>query len=153
MTSFYAGFMGEPLPEWTTATCIVCPAQSLGPGCFDVVSTPDVRYQRDSELGYRVDTETKAPVCVHPFRVGLAPGRYASLGQHPDDRQPVPAATVADLPDRVDDLEAWFVTVVRTTDPDLLAGALDAAETTALERFGGEQVVAALRRVFAYELS
>lgn len=142
-----------PLPEWRDTTCVVCPAQVLGLGCFDVVDGPGARYRRDAGLGYRTDAVSGVPVCVHPFRVGLAPGRYASGSERPQEAGAIPSAAMVELPEDVDDLEAWFVAVVRTADADGLADALSAAEAKALERFGGEQVVAALRRVLTYELA
>lgn len=71
------------LERWAEDTCVVCPAQRLGLGefDFDVVDRPSSsRY--DPRIGHRVDT-TGAPVCVHPYRVGLPPGAYASSGARP----------------------------------------------------------------------
>ncbi|MFC5183464.1 hypothetical protein [Actinomadura harenae] len=161
-------------PEWTADCCVICPAQKLGVGEFDVADRPGARYTFDRERGYRVDTVTGHPVCVHPFRVGLEPGPYASAADGwpdpaelpPDPLDPaharrpagaprgvfVPAPEQLELPESVDDLEGWLVAMLRTAPDDAMASALDQAETIAGERFSGEQIVTALRRVLATEL-
>lgn len=90
-------------------------------------------------------------MCVHPFRVGLAPGRYASHGEAlPETAQtPAPAAEDLELPEDLVDLEAWLVAVLRVAAPSRLASALAEAEAAALERFAAQDVVAAMRRVLA----
>jgi hypothetical protein len=141
---------------WVDATCVVCPAQRLGTGCFDVVDGPGARFRFDRTAGHRVDVETGTPVCVHPFRVGLAPGAYGSVGLavrsveegalfSPSEGQLV-------LPADGDDLEAWLIAVLRIAEPDQMASALDQAEAIAAERFTSGEVVDALRRVLAHEL-
>ncbi|RMI44861.1 hypothetical protein EBO15_11285 [Actinomadura harenae] len=64
----------------------------------------------------------------------------------------VPTPEQLELPESVDDLEGWLVAMLRTAPDDALASALDQAETIAAERFSGEQIVEALRRVLATEL-
>jgi hypothetical protein len=171
--------MGQtgPLPGWEDATCVVCPAQRLGPGAFDVIDRPDPRYAYDPAAGCRVDSESGVPVCVHPFRVGLAPGRYASAGEpvaeesanlgerartspsaaraRPLTRPPVfvPSPEQLVLPEQADDLEGWLIAMLRTARGDEMASALEQAEAIAGERFSGAQVVDALRRVLATELA
>ena len=75
----YDKWMDGPLPEWCASTCVVCPAQEMGPGRFDVRDRPSREYAYDPAVGWRVDA-TGTAVCVHPYRVGLPPGRYASAG-------------------------------------------------------------------------
>ncbi|RAY15435.1 hypothetical protein DPM19_12145 [Actinomadura craniellae] len=166
--------MSEPRPEWADDCCVVCPAQQLGPGRFDVAPRPLPHHAFES--GQRVDTYTGVPVCVHPFRVGLPPGAYASAGEpvpgpptetaEPVRRPPadggwrlhvprevfIPAPEHLELPDRAEDLEGWMVALLRTAPDAAMASALRQAETIAAERFPGGQVVAALRRVLATEL-
>ncbi|MER6816434.1 hypothetical protein ABT299_44835 [Spirillospora sp. NPDC000708] len=156
----------EPLPEWADSTCVVCPGQWLGPGAFDVVDRPDPSRAYDPEAGCRVDRHSGVPVCVHPFRVGLPAGAYASA------REPLPGAVEPGrarpgrgeavfrpgpeqlvLPEAAEDLEGWLIAMLRTARPEELRSALDQAETLAAGRFSGEQVVTALRRVLATELS
>ena len=43
---------------------------------FDVIDGPDREYAYDEQVGWRVNAAGTA-VCVHPFRVGMPPGRYA----------------------------------------------------------------------------
>lgn len=135
---------------------MVCPAQRLGLGCFDVVDSPGPRYRFDREVGYRVDTVTDAAVCVHPFRVGLAPGAYATAGIEvrsvSEGAVFDPSADQLNLPSDLDDLEAWFVAVLRVAEPNQMASALDHAQAVAAERFEVGEIVGALRRVLAHEL-
>ena len=145
-----------PVPEWADATCAVCPAQLLGPGGFDVADRPDRDRRYDPAVGYRVEAATGVAVCVHPFRVGLPPGRYASAGQPlpaAGRPRPVPTAAALALPDDVVDLEAWLIAVLRLAAPEELASALRRAEAVACRRFAPRVVVAAMRRVVEHELA
>jgi hypothetical protein len=145
-----------PLPGWEDATCVVCPAQLLGPGAFDVVDRPGRQYRYDPAIGYRINVDTGAPVCVHPFRVGLPPGAYASAGvpvPSLDRPAPAPSAEQLRLPEDVTDLEGWLIAVLRVADPERMHSALADAERTASERFPARDVVTAMRRVLAYELA
>ncbi|MBG6089883.1 hypothetical protein [Actinomadura viridis] len=92
---------------------------------------------------------------MHPFRVGLEPGLYAS------DRQPVgatgaavfyPSADQLELPESVADLEGWVIAVLRAAPHHAMASALEQAEAIAAQRFTGEEIVNALRRVLSTEL-
>ncbi len=146
----------RPRPEWAEQTCAVCPAQLLGPGRFDVVDRPDRDRRYDPAVGYRIEAATGTPVCVHPYRVGLPPGRYASHSEPPpgaDLPRPVPTAAALQLPDDVVDLEGWLIAMLRTATPDELASALRRAEALACRRFTPSVVVAALRRVVEHELA
>lgn len=144
------------LDQWTDDTCVVCPAQVLGLGQFDVSDRPgpDTRYNRD--LDYRVDVTTGVPVCVHPYRVGLPPGAYyseaAPVPAVPDE-PPAPTRDALDLPVDVTNLEAWIIAVLRTAGPSRIHQAISAAETLAAERFAEAEVVAAMRRVLTVELA
>jgi hypothetical protein len=167
--------MSQPLPEWADACCSVCPAQLLGPGEFDVVERP-FQGQGFRQDGVRIDTSTLVPTCVHPFRLGLPPGAYASAGvplpgpaseECGPERTPIrgmgwpgvprtiftPTPDQLELPEAVQDLEAWMVAMLRTAEPTALDSALGQAEVTALERFSSADVLAALRRVLTVELS
>jgi hypothetical protein len=148
---------GDRLPDWREETlCSVCPAQALGAGQFDVTDRPGPDSQYDPLAGYRVNRDTLAATCVHPFRVGLPAARYAS------DDAPLPAAVPPtplpepmhlQLPADVADLEGWFVATLRTCEMNAMASALEQAEAAAAERFDSRQVVAALRRVLSVELA
>ena len=147
--------MGDRRPEWTDDCCVICPAQRLGLGEFDVADRPQIRYAFDRAAGCRVDQATGAPVCVHPFRVGLEPGLYSSAGQPVGAAVPTftPSSEQLVLPEAVDDLEGWLVAMLRSAAHHEMASALEQAEAIASERFTGEQIVQALRRVLAVELA
>jgi hypothetical protein len=105
---------------------------------------------------FRVDQATLTPVCVHPFRVGLPVGRYASdhapVPEFPA-QPPAPAPVHLELPDDRDDLEAWFIATLRMVPIEATAPALRRAEATAAQRFPARDVVAAMRRVLSVELA
>ncbi len=147
---------GRRLPQWEDATCSVCPAQLLGLGRFDVVDRPGPENHYDPAEGWRVNVHSGKPTCVHPFRVGLPPGLYASHGvpvpQIPQ-QPPKPTPVQLQLPGDVTDLEAWLIANLRVVEPDRMASALRRAETTAAERFSAKDIVAAMRRVLSTELA
>jgi hypothetical protein len=147
--------MDGPLPHWPEDTCAVCPAQVLGPGCFDVRDRPGREHAYDPAVGWRVDPGGTA-VCVHPYRIGMPPGRYASAGEPlPDLSAPAPAPTAEalELPEQLTDLEGWLVATLRTAAPERIFTAVARAEREAAERFAPGDVVAALRRVLSTELA
>src|SRR5690349_20240014 len=116
---------------WNEDTCEVCPAQVLGAGEFDVADRPGRRSRYEPTLGYRVSITTAAPVCVHPFRVGLPAGPYASANvpvPDPPAQPPAPASAHLELPDELVDLEAWFVAMLRVVPTEAMASALARAE-------------------------
>jgi hypothetical protein len=146
--------MSGPLPQWCEQTCVVCPAQQLGPGQFDVVDRPGPEFAYNPAIGWRVTAEGVA-VCVHPYRVGLPPGRYGSRGEPVPDQTSRPAPTPASLvlPADLVDLEGWLVAVLRDAPSEQIFGAVARAERLAGERFDPKQVVAAMRRVLSVELA
>lgn len=146
--------MSGPLPQWCEQTCVVCPAQQLGPGQFDVVDRPGPEFAYNPDIGWRV-TAGGVAVCVHPYRVGLPPGRYASLGEPvpADASRPAPTPAALELPADLVDLEGWLVAVLRDAPSERIFGAVARAERLAGERFDPKQVVAAMRRVLSVELA
>ncbi|MFI7576148.1 hypothetical protein [Micromonospora sp. NPDC049497] len=52
-------------------------------GAFDVADRPKSSTRFDREIGYRTIPESGVPVCVHPDRIGVPPGEYASNGTAP----------------------------------------------------------------------
>ncbi|WP_249713845.1 hypothetical protein [Rhizomonospora bruguierae] len=148
---------GDRLPDWCEESlCGICPAQLVGVGEFDVSDRPGPDSRYDPHAGYRINVHTGAPTCVHPFRVGLPPARYASdavpLPQVAPPT-PVPAPVHLELPADVADLEGWLVATLRDADLDRMASALARAEATAAVRFDPRHVVAAMRRVLSVELA
>jgi hypothetical protein len=149
-------YRGQRRDGWGDDTCAVCPAQVFGLGEFDVSERPGSESRYDPVAGYRLDSVTSAPVCVHPFRVGLPAGRYASTHQPLPEfpaQPPAPAPAHLALPEDVADLEAWFIATLRVVTPERVGSALREAEATAAGRFAAGDVVAALRRVWSVELA
>jgi hypothetical protein len=147
---------GERRECWEDDTCAVCPAQVLGLGEFDVSDRPGPNMRYNPDFGFRVASPSLVPVCVHPFRVGLPVGRYASAHEPVPvfpAQPPAPAPVHLELPEDVDDLEAWFIATLRVVDADRMVRALRTAEATAAERFPARAVVAAMRRVLSVELA
>jgi hypothetical protein len=147
---------GERRETWEADTCAVCPAQVLGLGEFDVSDRPGPQSQCNRELGFRVEQATLTPVCVHPFRVGLPVGRYASEHQPVPailQQPPAPAPVHLELPVDLADLEGWFIAHLRVVEPDRMASALRKAEATAVSRFPAREVLAVMRRVLSVELA
>ncbi len=146
---------GRPLERWCDQTCGICPAQTLGPGRFDVVDRPARELAFNPQLGWRA-TPSGTPVCVHPYRVGMPPAAYATAGAPlPDliqmDRVPPPPQEALELPDSTDDLAAWMVAHLRVAGPS--ERVLARLEQVAAERFAPGEVVAVLRRVLSVELA
>jgi hypothetical protein len=143
--------------ELRDATCVVCPAQVLALGEFNVSDRPASNSRFDRELGYRVDTGTSIPVCVHPYRIGVPAGAYRSAGTplpaDSPEEPPAPTRDALELPTDATNLEAWIIAVIRAAGPSRLQQALAATETTAAERFDERDVVAAMRRVLTVELT
>ncbi|MET8149093.1 hypothetical protein ACIBSW_39565 [Actinoplanes sp. NPDC049668] len=143
-----------PQPCWADDTCGVCPGQSLGPGGFDVVARPGYQFPFRPELGYRA-TPDGTPICVHPYRVGMPVGAYASGGVPVPDLDgpaPDPSPVALEMPEHLDDLAAWLVAVLRIADSDELFRAAGRAERQALERFPAKEVVKAMRHTLSREL-
>lgn len=146
--------MSGPLPQWCEQTCVVCPAQQLGPGQFDVVDRPGPEFAYNTDIGWRVTADGVA-VCVHPYRVGLRPGRYASRSEPvpAEVSRPAPTSASLVLPADLVNLEGWLVAVLRDAPSEQIFGAVARAERLAAERFDPKQVVAAMRRVLSVELA
>jgi hypothetical protein len=143
------------VPCWCENTCVVCPARKLGPGGFDVTDQPGPDYRYNRQVGWRVDRAGNA-VCVHPYRVGLPVGRYASAHQplpDPSAPRPEPTAAALGLPADLADLEGWLVATLRMATADELFEAIAHAEEVATERFAPDAVTTALRRVLSQELA
>ncbi len=146
--------MDGPRPEWYEQTCAVCPAQELPAGGFDVLARPGARFAYNPMVGWRIDRESGMAVCVHPYRVGLPPGRYASAGEALPERDVVPAPPPdPELPGDLIDLEGWLIAVIRLAPPEKLLDVVARAERTAVDRFPPGEVIAALRQVLSNEVA
>jgi hypothetical protein len=62
------------------AYCLACPIRRFRVGSFDVEERPKSSTRFDPRTGSRTIPESGIPVCVHPDRIGLRPGAYASAG-------------------------------------------------------------------------
>lgn len=136
--------------------CSVCPALKLRAGEFDVSDRPGRDSQYDPARDYRVNVDTGAPTCVHPFRVELPPERYASDGVPLPTAEvptPAPSAAALDLPELVSDLEAWMVARLMVAPPGAMATAIKEAEAIAGTRFDASTVAEVLRRVLGFHLA
>lgn len=136
--------------------CAVCPALLLQAGAFDVIDRPSADSPYDADRDCRVNVHTGAPTCVHPFRVGLPVGAYASEGVPVPggaSAPSVPSAAALELPELEVDLEAWLVARIAVAETGAAAAAIGEAEAAAGQRFPGPVVVAALRRVLSHHLA
>lgn len=120
-----------------------------------MVARPRTEFAYRPQLGWRA-TPAGVPVCVHPFRVGMPPGAYASAGEplpalHTQIVPPPPEALI--LPESLDDLGGWMVAHLRSTDRDEMFSVVARLERQAGERFAPGEVVTVLRRVLSVELA
>ncbi|WP_433294368.1 hypothetical protein ACQP2F_32920 [Actinoplanes sp. CA-030573] len=147
--------MGGPVRRWRDETCGICPAQLLRPGGFDVVTRPRTELAYRPDLGWRA-TPDGVPVCVHPFRVGLAPAAYASAGvavPSVSEAELLPPPEALVMPEDLADLSAWMVAHLRIASRDEMFSVVARLERQAGERFPAGEVVAVLRRVLTVELT
>ncbi|OHV27488.1 hypothetical protein BBK14_20455 [Parafrankia soli] len=138
--------MDRPWDE--DALCVVCPALVHDRGRFDIADGPGPDSRYDTSRGYRRDSDTGVPVCVHPHKIGVASGRYASAGQRwPEeaDRGPAPGP----MPDQAEGLAEWMTALVRHTGPGQVDVVLAQAERAAAGRFPAAVIVDALRVALA----
>jgi hypothetical protein len=133
--------------KWRIDTCPTCPAQRLLPGEFDVSDRPGPASRYDPTAGYRINTTSGHPECVHPSRVRLPAGCYASA----DDPKPSPIR--GPPPVDVADLETWFSATLRAAPAESRAAVLADAETAARRQFPASDVLTAMRRALSVELT
>jgi hypothetical protein len=136
--------------------CAVCPALTCKAGDFDVIDRPGPESQYDPDRDCRVNIATGAPTCVHPYRVGLPVGLYASEGAilpEPGRTAPVPSQAALAMPILETDLEAWLVAVIAVAPEGATARAVSEAEAAAREHFPSGVVVDALRTVLSRHLA
>ncbi|MDH6137753.1 hypothetical protein P3T37_007186 [Kitasatospora sp. MAA4] len=102
-------FVGE---ESEHEVCWFCPSVRLPAGGFDVFERPTRECAFDPADGFRYTVVGRVPVCVHPGKVGLPPGRYASEGRPMPAREPRPVV-VERAAEAEPEPEAEVVGVVR----------------------------------------
>jgi hypothetical protein len=86
-----------------------------------VSDRPSAASGYDANAGYRINTTTGLPECVHPFRVRLPAGRYASNGE------PAPTQGLPQPRDETADLESWLTTWLRVVTNEPTAAPADAS--------------------------
>jgi hypothetical protein len=96
--------------------CWFCPALRYPAGRFDVFQQPSREAPFDPATGFRY-TAAGIPVCVHPYKVGLPPARYASRRLTVPARAPRTAAPRRPLP-HPDALPPQRIPSQRTTEPE-----------------------------------
>ncbi|MGH8793978.1 MAG: hypothetical protein ACRDXX_15200 [Stackebrandtia sp.] len=136
--------------------CAVCPALKLAAGEFDVSDRPGPDSQYDPARDFRVNVGTDAPTCVHPYRVGFPAARYASDGvplPQAEVPAPAPSAAALELPEQLDDLDAWFLARLIVAPEGAMATAIKDAEAIASTRFEARLVAESLRRVLGIHLA
>jgi len=119
--------MGDAfLTEDDSDACWICPALRLPAGQFDVYERPTRDCPFDPASGFRYAGDI--PVCVHPYKVGLPPGHYASAEAALPDVAPRPRATER-APARPVPVRAYpgptsmIAAVPQTDDAAIMAGA------------------------------
>ncbi|MCK9876619.1 hypothetical protein MXD59_12660 [Frankia sp. Ag45/Mut15] len=138
--------MGRPWDE--EALCAVCPAQVHDPGRFDIVDGPAEGGRYDASTGYRRDQASGVPVCIHPGKIGVPSGRYASAGE-PWPVRAVLGPDPGPMPHDPDRLAGWMTALVRHAGAGQAEAVLGEAERAAARRFPADVVVAALRAALA----
>jgi hypothetical protein len=134
--------------KWRLDPCPTCPAQTLPPGDFDVSDRPGPASRYDPTAGYRINMTSGHPECVHPSRVRIPAGCYSRIDDEalPDCPQLPPLDDIADL-------EGWFIATLRAAPAESRAAVLADAETAARKRLPAGDVLAAMRRALAAELT
>nr|WSZ97127.1 hypothetical protein OH820_17010 [Streptomyces sp. NBC_00857] len=118
-------------------SCGICPSRRLPLGEFDVIDRPSRDCPFDPADGYRY-TATGVPVCVHPEKVGLPPGRYKSDG--------TPFTVELELPDSAAELDAYLYGVMHGAAPGVLQLLIERAAQEIPQAFPEVDVLRTLRR-------
>ncbi|MCC2278502.1 hypothetical protein LKL35_24205 [Streptomyces sp. ET3-23] len=117
--------------------CGICPSRRFPLGGFDVAERPSREFPFNPVDGHRY-TDAGVPVCVHPEKVGLPPGRYAT-----DGTPPVPELR---LPNDPVDLDPYLRDLMHSAAPGMLEQLIDQAVEQIPQVFPEVDVVQALRR-------
>jgi hypothetical protein len=118
--------------------CGVCPARRFALYEFDVAERPSREFPFNQEDGHRYTAEG-VPVCVHPAKVLIPPGRYKSDG--------VTLSAELVLPESVDELENYLRETLHSAAPGLLDLLLEKATSEIPRAFPAVDVTETLRRV------
>ncbi|MEU9012030.1 hypothetical protein AB0D12_20075 [Streptomyces sp. NPDC048479] len=118
-------------------SCGICPSRRFPLGEFDVFERPSADCPFSPADGHRY-TSAGVPVCVHPEKVGLPPGRYKTEG--------VPFKVELQLPDSPDQLDAYLYEVMHSAAPGVLELLIEQATQEIPQVFPEVDVLQALRR-------
>ncbi|KIF75732.1 hypothetical protein QR77_21265 [Streptomyces sp. 150FB] len=117
--------------------CGICPGRSRPVGAFDVAERPSKDFPFDPADGHRY-TADRVPVCVHPEKIGIPPGRYRTDG--------IPLSYDVDMPESIDDLAPYLREAVRSAAPETLELLITQAMEQIPLRWPGADATTALRR-------
>lgn len=117
--------------------CGICPGRTRPVGAFDVAERPSKDFPFDPADGHRY-TADRVPVCVHPEKIGIPPGRYCTDG--------IPLSYDVDLPEDIDDLDQYLRNAVRGAAPATLELLITQAMEQIPLRWPGADATTALRR-------
>lgn len=118
-------------------SCGICPSRRFPLGEFDVYERPSAECPFNPNDGHRY-TASGVPVCVHPHKVGLPPGRYKTEG--------TPFEVALNLPDSPADLDSYLHEVMHSAAPGVLELLIDQAQQEIPRAFPEVDVIQALRR-------
>jgi hypothetical protein len=114
--------------------CGVCPSTRLPGGAFDVHARPSAGSRFAGGLRR---TAAGVPVCVHPERVGLPPGAYASQGAALPWQVPPPL--------ELDVFAAWLRAALTAAPSEVCAEVIERATAVLRAVDPGADVAAVLR--------
>ncbi|MEV6673467.1 hypothetical protein [Streptomyces sp. NPDC051162] len=120
--------------------CGICPSRRFPLGEFDVAERPSREFPFDPSDGHRY-TAAGVPVCVHPEKVGMPPGKYATDG--------TATAPGLRLPDDITDLDPYLHDLMHSAAPGVLEGLIERAVQEIPRAFPEVDVVQALRRALS----
>ncbi|WP_344077678.1 hypothetical protein [Streptomyces crystallinus] len=118
-------------------SCGICPSRRYPIGEFDVFERPSAEAPFSPVDGHRYTT-AGVPVCVHPHKVGLPPGRYKTDG--------IPFTVELKLPDSPAGLDAYLYEVMHSAAPGVLEVLIEQAAEEIPRVFPQVDVVQVLRR-------
>ncbi|MEU3355783.1 hypothetical protein [Streptomyces sp. NPDC037389] len=117
--------------------CGICPSRRFPLGGFDVAERLSREFPFDPVDGHRY-TAAGVPVCVHPEKVGVPPGKYATDG--------VAWSPELQLPDNIADLDLYLHEVMHSAAPGVLEQIIEQVTQQIPRAFPDVDVVQVLRR-------
>lgn len=118
-------------------SCGICPSRRFPLGEFDVFERPSRDCPFNPADGHRYTT-AGVPVCVHPEKVGLPPGRYKT--------DCLSFTVELKLPDKAAELDAYLNDLMHSVAPGVLELLIEQATQEIPQVFPEVDVLQALRR-------